>query len=219
MSGIVTLDRAPLVVVRDKWIPDELSHRLKSYTPKSQLGEIIRQCFRYLPPELAGELLDRISRTVVLESALSLVLISPEGKREDFGVVSRKVVTTAGVGYLVDAWQNSVEMENMKYHGIGTGNTAEDAGDTALVTELTTEYNPNGTRATGSTTEGASANIFRSVGTNTPDSAVAIVEHGLFSSATGGAGVLWNRSVFSVVNVGSGSSLQSQYDLTASAGG
>jgi len=150
---------------------------------------------------------------------LSLAAIWGNGRVTDYGLASLRVVTTAGVGFIVDAFQNSVELEIMKFHGIGTGNTAEASGDTALVTELTTEYNPNSTRATGSLTEGASANIFRTVGTNTLDSGTpAVVEHGIFSAAS--SGVLLDRSIFSAINLvgANGDGLQSTYDLTLAAG-
>jgi len=138
----------------------------------------------------------------------------------NLGLASLRVVTTAGVNFLVDAFQNTTELEILKYHALGTGNTAEAAGDTALVTELTTEYTGN-VRATGTTTEGASANIYRSVGTNTLDSGTpAVVEHGLMSQAATGGGTLWDRSVFSAVNLNgaNGDGLQTTYDATFAAG-
>ena len=142
------------------------------------------------------------------------------GEYTDFGIVSLRVVTTVGVNYIVDAFQNLTEPENMKFHGFGTGTTAEAVGDTALVTELTTQYNPDNTRPTGSLTEGASANIFRTVGTVTPDSGgtIAVTEHGIFSATS--AGTLLDRSVFTAVNLNSanGDSLQATYDLTLTAG-
>jgi hypothetical protein len=135
--------------------------------------------------------------------------------------VCTKVVTTAGVGFLVDAWQNIVELEIMKYHGFGTGTNAENASDTALQTECTTETNPDNTRATGTLTEGASGNIFRSVGTATFDAAgpTAITEHGLLSQAAVGGGVLWDRSKFAAVNVSAGDSIQATYEATFPSGG
>lgn len=138
----------------------------------------------------------------------------------DLGLLSRKVVTTAGVNYLVDALQNLTEPENFKYHGYGTGTNAEASGDTGLQTELTTEYASDNTRPTGSQTEGASANIYRTVGTLSPDSGgtLAITEHGIFSASS--AGTLLDRSKFSAINLVAGSdSLQTTYDLTLSAGG
>lgn len=148
---------------------------------------------------------------------LSLVVIRADGSWEDYGLASLRVVTDTGVGFIVDAFQNLVELENMKFHGIGTGTNAEAAGDTALQTELTTQYNPNNTRATGSTTESA-ANIYRTVGTNTVDASAAVTEHGILSQAATGGGVLLDRSVFSVINLANGDSLASTYDLTLSSG-
>jgi hypothetical protein len=140
----------------------------------------------------------------------------------DYGVVSTRVVTNAGVNYLVDSLQGTVEPENLRYHGFGTGTNAESASDTALQTELTTQYNPDNTRPTGSLGEGASANVFRTVGTLTPDSGgtIAITEHGIFSQAGTGGGTLLDRSVFAANNITAGSdSLQATYDLTLSSGG
>ena len=151
--------------------------------------------------------------------ALFLTVTKADGRRIQYGLASLRVVTTVGVGFIVDAFQNSVELETMKYHGIGTGTTAAAVGDTGIETELTTQYTSDNTRATGTTTEGASANIYRTVGTNEVDATVAITEHGILSNATVGSGVLLDRHVFSAVNLVSGDSLQSTYDLTVSAGG
>lgn len=143
------------------------------------------------------------------------------GRWVDFGVVGYRVVTDAGVAAIVDAFQNTVELENFKYHGFGTGTTAEAAGDTALVTELTTEYASDNVRPTGSTTEGATANVYRTVGTLSPDSGgtLAITEHGVFSQAATGGGTLLDRTKFAAVNLVAGSdSLQATYDLTFTSG-
>jgi hypothetical protein len=141
-----------------------------------------------------------------------------DGSMVDYGLVSMRVVTTVGVNYIVDAFQNIVELEAMKYHAIGITNTAEAVGDTAMASELTTQYNPDNTRATGSTTEGATANIYRTVGTNTVDATVSIVEHGIFNQAATGGGTLLDRSIFATISMGSGDSLQTTYDLTFTAG-
>lgn len=141
------------------------------------------------------------------------------GEVTDYGLASCALVTDTGVAYIVDAWQNSVELENMKYHGVGTGTTAEAASQTALVTESTTALNPDSTRATGSLTEGATANIFRSVGTVTFDASAAITEHGVLSQAAAGGGVMFDRSLFSAINVVSGDSIQFTYDATFTSGG
>lgn len=232
------------VLFRNKWVPELLQESIRKFNPKSNLGKTIRECFQHLPPELAGTLLDQIQASVVVESSLSLTVIKCKEYRDptclhaytpDFlhctkcgehfevdylGIVGTKVITTAGVNYLVDVWQNSVELETVKYHRIGTGVTAEAVGDTALVTELTTEYNPDSTGATGTTTEGASANIFRSVGTNTLDGTpgAALREHMLAAAATG-ATTCWDRTLYAAITLSSGDGLQSTYDMTASSGG
>lgn len=146
--------------------------------------------------------------------------VTNDDETVDYGLASLKVVTTAGVNYIVQVFLATAtyDLNKFKYHGIGTGATAESAADTALVTELTTQYNPNSTRATGTTVQGASANIFRTVATNTVDATAAITEHGIFDQAATGGGTLIDRSVFSVINLGVGDAIQSTYDLTFTAG-
>ena len=217
MAGSVGLQ----IVKRDAWVPEPIAALTRAFNPRSELGLYIKTLLRYLPADAAAELIERVSRTTILESALRIVHIDRSRGlpvHHDYGIASRKLVTTAGVGFLVDAWQNLVEMENMKFHGIGTGGTAEASGDTALVTESTTALNPDNTRATGTLAEGA-ANIFSTVGTLTADGTIAATEHGLFSQAATGGGVLWDRSLFTVVNLASADSIQTTYSLTASAGG
>lgn len=150
--------------------------------------------------------------------SLYLTHIKADGEVVEYGLASMRSITTAGVNYLVDAFQGTVEPEVLKYHGVGTGTTAEATSDTALVTESTTVLNPDSTRATGSLTEGASANIFRTVGTLTFDGSAAITEHGIFSQPTSG-GTLWDRSQFPALNMANGDSLQATYDATFAAGG
>jgi len=128
----------------------------------------------------------------------------------DLGLVSTKVVTTAGVGFIVDAYQNAASIETMNYHDAGTGVTAENVTDTAMETAY------GGARATGTQGEGASANIYQSVGTVSFTSTLAITEHGLFSATT--SGTLQDRSVFSAINVVNGDSIEFTYELTFPAG-
>lgn len=140
------------------------------------------------------------------------------GELINYGVLSTRVVTDAGVNYIVDGFQNITEIENFKFHGYGTGTNAEAAGNTTLQTELTTQY-AGDVRPTGSQTEGA-ANVYRTVGTLSPDSGgtIAITEHGIFTANS--AGTLLDRSVFSAINLVAGSdSLQTTYDLTVASGG
>lgn len=150
-------------------------------------------------------------------------VIRADGRLEHLGLVCTKVITDAGVAFLVDDWDvNTASATNdittLKYHGCGTGTTAEAAADTALVTESTTALNPDSTRATGTQSQPA-ANQLRSVGTVTFDGTAAITEHGLFSQAATGGGTLWDRSLFSAINVVSGDSIQFTYTCTVSSGG
>lgn len=172
---------------------------------------------------LVARLTHRVTGLPFAYGSLYLEVIHQDGTRTQYGLASLRVVTTAGVNYLVDSLQNLTEPENLKFHGFGTGTTAEAVGDTALVTEETTQYAVDNTRPTGSLTEGASANIFRTVGTYSPDSGTSprpITEHGIFSQAATGGGTLLDRSVFSAVNlVTNADSLQATYDFTINSGG
>lgn len=136
------------------------------------------------------------------------------------GLMSLRVVTTAGVNRIVDGLQaSSTDLSLWKFHGFGTGTNAEAVGDTALQTELTTEYVTDNTRPTGSQTEGA-ANVYRTVATLAPDGAgtLNVTEHGVFTATS--AGVLLDRSVFTAVALTrSQDSLQVTYDLTVNSGG
>ena len=147
--------------------------------------------------------------TVKIETELVAKHIR-DGKVLGKRVVKNRLVTNAGVGFIVDAFQNLVELETMKYHASGTGAAAEAATDTALGVEVAT-------RATGTTEEGATANIYKTIGTIPYTATLAITEHGVFSAAT--VGVLLDRSVFTAINVVNGDSIQFTYQLTLSAGG
>jgi hypothetical protein len=133
------------------------------------------------------------------------------GEWEDLGLLSCQKVTTAFTVYLVDAMQNSTTspMDIFKYHGSGTGVTAEANTQTALVTEVET-------RATGSLTEGASTNIFKTVGTQTYTATRTIAEHGVFSAST--SGTMLDRSLLaSTVSVENTDTIEWTYELTVNA--
>lgn len=140
---------------------------------------------------------------------LHAVVVRSDGSQEALGLISTKVVTDAGVAFLVDAMQGITEPEVLRFHASGTGTTAEAASQTALVTEV-------GSRVSGTLAEGASANIFRTVATINYTSTLAITEHGIFSASTGGT--LLDRSVFAAINVINGDSIQFTYELTFPAG-
>lgn len=164
-----------------------------------------------------AKLFSKVTSIPTLTSELSLKA-KINGKWIDYGTVCYRVVTDAGVAYIVDDWDGGANViDNFNYHGCGTGTTAEAAGDTALVTESTTALNPDSTRATGTKTQPA-ANQMRSTGTVTFDASAAITEHGIFSQAATGGGTLLDRSVFSAINVTAADQITFQWSLTLNSG-
>lgn len=190
---------------------------------RPSLGWRLRQRWKlirdgsYLVPVLA--LVARRLGLAVGYGELHGRVLHADGTVTDLGLLGRRVVTDAGVAYLTaDMAGGASDINLFKYHGYGTGTTSESAGQTALVTELTTEYATNSTRPTGS--QASSTNTYTTVGTLTPDSGgtLAITEHGLFSATS--SGTLWDRTKFAAVNLDStaGDSLQTTYVATFPSG-
>lgn len=153
--------------------------------------------------------LSRVMGLVGPISELRAVVTRADGRVEDLGVISRRVITNNGVGFIVDAHQNLVELENINFHDCGTGTNAENVADTVLQTPY------GGARAVGVQSEPAS-NQYRSVGTISFTGTLAITEHGIFSASS--AGTLFDRSVFTAINVLNGDSIQFTYTVTYTAG-
>jgi hypothetical protein len=159
----------------------------------------------------AARLFSRVTGIPTMTGQLELCHIRADGRRVNYGVVSRRLVTTAFVGFVTDQLQTETAVfGDFKYHDSGVGTTAENASDTAI------ETTDGEARATGTQTESA-ANAYRSVGTISYTTTKAITEHGLFNDAT--AGTLMDRSVFSAVNVVNGESIQFTYTHTFNSGG
>jgi len=132
------------------------------------------------------------------------------GARRDLGVVSRRVVTNAGVDFMAtEFFDGSVLISTFNYHASGTGVAAENVTDVALGTEVAS-------RVAGTKTH-PSAGVYRTVATISYVAPFTITEHGIFSAAA--AGTLWDRSVFAAIGVVSGDSIQFTYTLTIVAGG
>ncbi len=144
------------------------------------------------------------------------------GRDTLFGIASFRVVTNAARDEVVDEFDAATaagfDLTTFNFHGLGTGATAEAVTDTALVTELTTEYTGN-IRATGTQSQPTS-DVYRSVGVNTLDSGTpTVTEHGLFSASS--TGTLLDRSLtgsFPLVGT-NGDGLQTTYNLTIASGG
>lgn len=126
-------------------------------------------------------------------------------------VVRNRVVTTAFVDFIVDQLQTETSaFGDFKYHGMGTGSTAENVTDTALETDTGIA------RATGTQTE-TDHDTYKSVATITADATEAITEHGIFNAAE--AGTLMDRTVFSAINVVSGNQIEFTFEISFTAGG
>lgn len=181
-----------------------------------------------LPHVLAGALklrailaVAKLTGVPVFASALYLrVKRGSDYLWHPLGIGSFRVVTTAGVNYLAACFDNTSEPEVFKFHAYGTGTVNENITDTGLGTELTTEYNPDSTRPTGS--QAHATNTYTTVATFTPDTgSPAVTEHAVMSQAATGGGTCWDRSKFAAVNLvaANGDSLQTTYVLTLTAGG
>lgn len=171
---------------------------------------------------------------------LSATVIKADGSQQDLGVISSRkwnhevslatrvrrfinkvfdnfgtpmIVTTAGVNYMASDFASggaTPTISGFKFHASGTGSTA------AAVTDTTLGTDSGVARVTGTPTN-PSANQYRSVATMAYVSSLAITEWGLFSAVT--SGTLWDRRVFSAINVVSGDSIQFTYTLTVNNGG
>lgn len=130
----------------------------------------------------------------------------------DLGVISRRVVTNAGVQFMALEFMNATDIiSKFKYHASGTGAVAENVTDTALGTEV------GAARISGTNTNPANGQ-YRTVGLCPYVAGFAITEHGIFSQLAAG-GTLWDRSVFAPINVVSGDSIEFTYTLSIVAGG
>lgn len=254
MSDSKTQERPSRIEIMRKggWMPEELQAMVRNFNPRSDLGKLIKSILKYVPEEEARqELVAAAAGIITVESRLDAKVLRGQqigdihclhrilydgpdtarcticGERykvEDAGLLSERVITTAGVNYLAAQWaaaNDTLTIRLFKYQGLGTGTTAEATSDTALVTELTTEYNPDNTRATGALTN-PSANVIQCVATNTLDSGTpAITELGWFTQAATGGGTLWDRFKFSAINLtgANGDGLQGTTKATFSAGG
>lgn len=217
------LDQPTPPEVRD---PDvKLSHLIRHALPHASLPAEVnewrianwRNLWRGLWRVRAARSFSKHTGIPTLCGSLYLRKTKADGTVLDLGLAGFKVVTDNGAGYLVDALEQ-IEPGQMKFHGFGTGTNAEGATDTALQTELTTQYAVDSTRPTGTSTE-ASAKVYQTAATLSPDSGftIALTEHGVFSASS--AGVLLDRTKHAAVNMEvSGDSETATYTLSVVSG-
>ncbi len=123
------------------------------------------------------------------------------------------IVTTVGVNFMASDFASggvTPTISGFKFHDSGIGTTAAVIGDTDIET-TDAEARVSGTPSN------PSANQYRTIGTIAYTTTKAITEWGLFSVITGGT--LWDRRVFSAINVVNGDSIQFTYTLSVNSGG
>jgi hypothetical protein len=148
----------------------------------------------------------RLTGIPTMTSTLHLVHVRADGIKVDHGIVSRRVITTAWVNFIVDQLQTETsEFGDLKYHDSGVGTTAAAVGDTDI------ETTDGESRVAGTQTENA-ANIYESVGTISYTTSKAITEHILATQSTGGTVI--DRHVFAAINVVNGNAIQFTYRYT-----
>ena len=214
------LPASELMPITGAGMADVVRHGLPRKGLSGEVNTWRRRNLGYLWHGARRALAARALGIPTIYGALWLKLIRADGEEIDYGLASLRVVTTAGCNEVVAnliGTKNNIAL--FKYHGIGTGATAAASSDTALQTELTTQYSPASTRATGTQGTGGSNNIYSTTGTNTVSASVSITEHGLFTQAATGGGTLIDRSTFAVVSLNSGDSIQTPFNFTMVAGG
>ncbi len=134
------------------------------------------------------------------------------GKEIGKRIVKNRVITDVFVQDIVDNLISPTgTFGDYKYHDTGTGTGGETPADTGLGI-------PCGeTRDTGTQTEGASPNIYKSVATHVYAGTFAITEHGLFDTGTGG--ILMDRTKFVAINVLDTDEIEFTFIVTFQSGG
>ncbi len=131
---------------------------------------------------------------------------------ENVGLVSRGKVTTEFRDFEVDQLQaEDSSYGDFKFHRPGTSAQAESNGDTGLIADA-------GLEATGTQTEGATADIYKSVATVTADATETWQEHSIANLTGVGGGELMDRSLISpTVSVVSSDTVEFTYEITKNA--
>lgn len=163
----------------------------------------------WLARYVAGPIANMFGVTTIM-GELRAVLTRADGSTVNYGVLGRRVITTAYCEFMVDQHQTeSSVIGDYKFHDSGVGTTNEASGDTAI------ETTDGESRATGTQVEESSV-IYRSVGTISYTTTKSITEHGLFSASTGAT--LMDRTEFAIISVVNGDSIQFTYGITYAAG-
>jgi hypothetical protein len=150
---------------------------------------------------------------------LDIAIIDLSGREMEYGLASLDLITDVGVQFVVDALQGITTISTLRFHGLGSSNANVLASNTALASELASLYTTPTVRTTGQVGEGATPNIYQTIGLTKFADTVAVAEWGLFSQASTSTGtpiggVLFDRSTFALQNVLVGFSIRTTYSLT-----
>jgi hypothetical protein len=147
-----------------------------------------------------------IQESMKLHGAITLMLKKANGEVET--VHKDNIIVDVGFDFIADAIGKSASRPGvMGYIALGTGTTAAEAGQTALVTEIdrnaATYAHTAGTKTFTFTADFAAG-----------DATGAITEAGVFNASS--SGIMLDRVVFPVVNKGADDSLTAVFTFTMS---
>lgn len=171
-------------------------------------------------------------RRTVKEFLFELRNLLLRGDREDYGVVSRRCVTTVGAKWIADLILKGDSTQcagavghglGLLYHIWGTGTAAESVNDGNAGSVAQVLATPTLNYVVGTLVEAlvGSNYTLTSVATLTAQANVAITEHAILIYPSVGTNdpSVFDRSLFSVKNIETGNSIQFTYTLTVQAGG
>lgn len=147
-----------------------------------------------------------ISDNLRLRGRLDIVVTAPDGTIKDTKRVDNLVVTT-GKNFVASRMAGT-SVSVMSDMSIGTGSTAAVAADTTLGSESAR------VSLTSTTVNNNDVVYLATFPANTPASAAAITEAGIFNASTGGS--MLCRTVFSQINKAPADSLTITWTVTAS---
>jgi len=147
-----------------------------------------------------------ISDNLRLRGRLDIVVTAPDGTIKDTKRVDNLVVTT-GKNFVASRMAGT-SVSVMSDMSIGTGSTAAVAADTTLGSESAR------VSLTSTTVNNNDVVYLATFPANTPTSAAAITEAGIFNASTGGS--MLCRTVFSQINKAPADSLTITWTVTAS---
>jgi hypothetical protein len=147
-----------------------------------------------------------ISDNLRLRGRLDIVVTAPDGTIKDTKRVDNLVVTT-GKNFVASRMAGT-SVSVMSDMSIGTGSTAAAAADTTLGSESAR------VSLTSTTVNNNDVVYLATFPANTPASAAAITEAGIFNASTSGS--MLCRTVFSQINKAPADSLTITWTVTAS---